>query len=660
MSLGTKSNPSVVSFVKYIRPDLDLEEIEFFVNDRQGQGDVYEEALNIGKWQTVERQSRRETDVNDMQNQKGKGEHTNMGNHNRFGATSRNRRHRRTGSRKKIRTYRKDGSISRASYRNNQHTRVSLSDGKSKGSGQLELRLQPINVSRTNSAASAPTSSLVVKTWGGSKTFADCLRSTPSNVNPQPSIQEALSLNMNIDESPLEPFGEATATPRSSPTGEGTEEPTPELTATTVSTSRTAPPAISSISQASEPNMEERENDSLPPNPLLYDAVSEFSSYSEHTTPKSSSVEYEIADHNLERYSSVHTKNIAHEMPQFPYTVQSPHKDHRILDPAQILREFGASHLLDHPERTEFPSRISVVPSGKKHGSKNKRLKQPVKQTPAEFKIGLPQNFKPTPQQLEDLRNSFLSVASESKSSGRAVRNIVQNRAGNNQVHNQHLDVFENRRLDDVTTPTNQQLFYHSWQQKQSYVIGRHTQETTIRPIVHLQGSHHGDSLRLQNSLSALAHIHLEEKNKKPLQHTQQYTSISTPYRMSMNNTPVPDLNSRNLSNTASWQGTADWAYRCGQQPYQLSQSLNHGSMGCALESESYGEHNLSPTDSIIPPLAYPRRLWGARPGEAQLSYVPRSKSNNRSTFWGKKAPPCQIKEYALSQDGYSFYNSVN
>jgi len=49
MSSGTPSNPSVVSFVKYIRPDLDLEEIEDFVNERQGQGDVCEEALNIGK-----------------------------------------------------------------------------------------------------------------------------------------------------------------------------------------------------------------------------------------------------------------------------------------------------------------------------------------------------------------------------------------------------------------------------------------------------------------------------------------------------------------------------------------------------------------------------------------------------------------------------------
>jgi len=630
MSSGTPSNPSVVSFVKYIRPDLDLEEIEHFVSELQGQGDVYEEALNIGKWQTVERQRKRETDVNDMQNQKsGKDERRNAGNQNRSRGTSRNRQLRRRGLRQNSRSIRRGGGTSRAPQRNS-HRRMRRSDRKSKGPRPLAPPIQPIEVIKINSAVSAPTSSPAVTTSRSVKTFADCLRSTPSIIHQQPSTQETQSIG----------------TPRSSPTRGGTEDPTSQPTVTAASTSLSAPP--------NEQDGEEFGHE-LPPNPLFYDAVSDFRSYSEPTTPESSCGEYETAENNSERYSSVRTGSKVHEAPQFPYTVQSPHEDHRILDPAQVLREFGASQLLAQPKRNGLPPGISTESNGKIQGRRNQTFKERAKQT--DFKIGLPQNFVATPQQLEDLRNSFLSAANERESSGRTARYIDHNRTCYNQSNHKHLDGLNNRRFQKVTTPTNQHLLYHSRQRFQSHVVGKHTQEL-IQPLV----SRYGDSLPFQNSLSALALTHFEKNNKKHLQHSQQYRSISTGYPLSMNSTTVPDLNSCNLDpNAMPWPGTSGWASHCAQPSYHLSQSLNRESNGCAMEPGSYSESNFVTADSMFSPVAYLRKLWGVRPGQTQFSYAPSPNSNNLSAFWStNQRSHSQIKEHAQSQDGYPFYSAVN
>jgi len=654
MSSGTPSNPSVVSFVKYIRPDLDLEEIEHFVNERQGQGDVYEEALNIGKWQTVERPKKRETDVNDMQNQKrGKNGRRNAGNQNQTGGTSRNRQSRRRGLKWKSKPNRRDGGASRGSFRNSHRNRERRSDRRMKGSRPLALSLPPND--KINSPASAPTSSPVVKGWGGVKTFADCLRPTPPNDNLQPSTQEALSIN--IREPPSEVSGEAYGTPRSSPTRGGTEEPTPQPTATAASTSQTAPTAMSSFSKASEEEWDEAEHGGLPPNPLLYDPVSDFRTFAEPTTPGSSCEDYEIP----EKCSPVHTPTIVHETPQFPYTVQSPHKDHRIMDPAQVLREFGASQILAKPQRTERPPGISTDSTRKEQGSKNHRLKEPSMQTsPADFKIGLPQNFVATPQQLEDLRNSFMSAASVRESSERTARNVMPNRVDYNQGHNKHLDGFNNGRLRNLTTTTNQQFLYHSRLRAQRHVTAKHTQES-IRPVVHLEGNCYGESFPLQNSLSSRVLTHLEENNKKFLLNPHQYTSVSTSYPMSMNSTTIPEINNYNLDpNAVSWPGIEGWASHCAQPSYHLSQSFDRESMGYGVEPSLYGKHNLAHAGSMIPSDAYLRKLWGVTPGETQLPYAPSPNSNNMSAFWTNPSPHSQIKEQVLSQSGYPFYNSVN
>jgi len=656
MSSGSPSNPSVVSFVKYIRPDLDLEEIEHFVNERQGQGDVYEEALNIGKWQTVERPKKRETDVNDMQNQKrGKNGHRNAGNQNQPGNTSRSRQSKRRGLRWKSKPNRRDSGASRASFRNSHRNRERRSDRRSKGSRPLALSLPPSDT--INSPASAPTSSPVPKVWGGVKTFADCLRSTPSEDNLQPSTQEALSIN--IRGPPSEVSGEAYATPRSSPTRGGTEEPTPQPTATAASTSQTAPTAMSSFSKASEEEWEEAEHGGLPPNPLLYDPVSDFRTFAEPATPVSSSEDYEIPEKDSEKCSSVHTPSIVHEAPQFPYTVQSPHKDHRILDPARVLREFGASQILAKPQRTERPSGISTESTKKKQGSKNQRLKEPSMQTsPAEFKIGLPQNFVATPQQLEDLRNSFMSAATVREPSEMTARSAIPNREGYNQSHNKHLDGYSNEGLNNLTTPRNQQFLYHSRHRAQRHVSTKRRQES-IRPMVHLEGNYYGESLPLQNSLSSRVHTHFEENNKKFLLNPQQYTSISTSYPLSMNNnTTVPEINNCKLDpNAVPWPGIASWASHCAQPSYHLSQSFERESMGYAVEPGFYGKQNLTHTGSIIPSVAYIRKLWGVTPGETQLPYAPSPSSNNMSAFWTNPSPHSQIKEQLQNQDGYPFYN---
>lgn len=653
MSSGTPSNPSVVSFVKYIRPDLDLEEIEHFVNERQGQGDVYEEALNIGKWQTVERQKKKETDA--IQNQKReKIGRRHAGNQNRSGGTSRGRAPRRRGLRQRPRPNRRGGGPSRASYRNSNRIRARRSDRESKATRSLALPLQPKQVNRINSPASAPTSSPVVKAWGGVKTFADCLRPKPSNLNPQTSMRDELSINMG--EPPSEVSGEASATPRSSPTGFATEEPTPQPTATAASTSQTAPRAMSSFSKASEDEEDEAEHDDLPLNPLLYDAVSDFRKYSGPSTPESTCEDYEILDKNWDKSSSVHTPRRVHETPQFPYTVQSPHKDHRILDPAQVLREFGASQILDQPQRTELPPGISTKAIRKEQSSQSQRLKEPAKQTPAEFKIGLPQNFVATPQQLEDLRNSFLSTADAREwPIERTARNAASNRAGYAQSHNKQLDGF-NGRTQNLSDSTNQQLLYNSRQRVQRHVTTKHTQES-IAPVVHVDGNCFGESLPLQN---ARVHTHLEENNKQLLLNPQQYTSISTGYPLSMNNTTVPDLASCNLDpNALPWPCNAGWPSHCAQPSYHFSQSFNRESMGYAVEHGFYGEHNLNPAGSIIPPVAYLRKLWGMRAGETQLPYAPSPNSNSMNAFWSNQGPHSQIKEQGQSQDGYSFYNMV-
>jgi len=653
MSSGSPINPSVVSFVKYIRPDLDLEEIEHFVNERQGQGDVYEEALNIGKWQTVERPRKRETDVNDMQNQKrGKNGRRNAGNQNQSRGTSRNRQSRRRGPRWKSKSNRRDGGASRASYRNSRRNRARRSDRGSKGSRPLALSLpqsDPIN-----SPASAPTSSPVVKAYGSGKSFADCLRRAPPNDTLHPSTQEALSIN--IREPPSEVSGEVYETPRSSPTRGGTEEPTSQPTATAASTSQTAPTAMSSFSKASEEEWEEAEHGRLPPNPLLYDPVSDFRTFAEPITPGSSCEDYEIQ----EKCSSVHTPTIVHETPQFPYTVQSPHKDHRIMDPAQVLREFGASQILAKPQRTERPPGIYTESTRKVQGSKNRRLKESSMQTsPTEFKIGLPQNFVATPQQLEDLRKSFMSAASAREPSGRTARNVIPNRVGYNQSNNKRLDGFNNRRLHNSTATTNQQFVYHSRHRAQRHVTAKHTQES-IRPVAHLEGNCYGESIPIQHSLSSRVHTQLEENNSKFLLNPQQYTSISTSYPLSMNNTTVPEINNCNLDpNALPWPGITGWASHCAQPAYHYSQSFDRESMGYAVEPGLYGKHNLAHAGSMLPSVAYLRKLWGVPPSESQLPYAPSPNSNNVSAFWSNPGPHSQIKEQLLSQDGYPFYNSV-
>jgi len=279
--------------------------------------------------------------------------------------------------------------------------------------------------------------------------------------------------------------------------------------------------------------------------------------------------------------------------------------------------------------------------------------------SPADFKIGLPQNFVATPQQLEDLRKSFMSAASAREPSERTARNDIPNRVGYNQSHKKHLDGFNNGRLHNLTTSTNQQFVYHSRQRAQRHVTAKHTQES-IRPVGHLEVNYYGESLPLQNSLRSRVHAHLEENNKKFLLNPQQYTSISTGYPLSMNNTTVPEINHCSLDpNAVPWPGITGWASHCAQPSYHYSQSFDRESMGYAVEP-SYGKHSLAHASSMVPSVAYLRKLWGVAPGENQLPYAPSPNSNNMSAFWTNPGPHSQIKEQVLSQDGYPFYNSVN
>jgi len=386
--------------------------------------------------------------------------------------------------------------------------------------------------------------------------------------------------------------------------------------------------------------------------PLLYDPVSDLRKYSEPRTPESTCENYDIPINKIAtRCTPVH-KPI--EMPKFPYTVQSPHKDHRIMDPEKVLREFGASQILSHPSSAELPPGILAKPMRKEENVKNQWLEESVRKTPVRFKIELPQNFVPTKKEMDELRKSFLSSASTRESKDQVdLSTVVPKCVVDMDNITKPIEGFNPGRSRNMTTWSNQQLLYHNQHRVQRHNITNRFQES-IRSVAHTKANRYGESFTLLgNSVSAQGYSHHEENRNH--MHNPHY---SYPLHME-NTTATPDMTSCSVDiNAVPWHCTAGWTPQCTQPTYQLSQSYNGESMSYALEPGFYGEHSLASTGSY-PSVAYLQKLWGVHSGDTQMPYAPNPSSSYMAAFWRNPGSHRQMKEQTHRQD-YPYYNTAS